>query len=104
VPIRGLVDCGADNTVLPRDYIALLGYDPDSLTPCNVRQVEGSCDGHEAITPCKATVIGVEGIEFDLWPFFMATHDPLWGRTDFLSVFHLIMEQTHERFDLVYEG
>ena len=102
--IRGLVDSGADNSVLPKGYIPLLGYSPATLRPCNIRQVEGSCDGHEAVVPCRAQIVAVEGIEFELRPLFMATDDPLWGRQDFLAVFHLIVEQRYERFDLVHEA
>ena len=97
------MDTGADNSVLPSGFIPLLGYDTGTLRPCNIRQVEGSCDGHEALVACRASIVGVESVRFDLRPLFMATDEALWGRRDFLSVFQLIVEHRHQRFDLVHE-
>jgi hypothetical protein len=101
--IRGIVDSGADNSVLPDEYIRVFGYTPETLSPCNIQQVEGSCEGHRALVPCTATIVKAEAVEFELQPLFMSTDIPLWGRHDFLAVFHLVVEQRHERFDLVHD-
>ena len=42
VEILGLVDTGADRTVLPIDFAEELGYTVDDLEPRDVLQVEGS--------------------------------------------------------------
>lgn len=80
-----------------------MGYEPRNLRPCSIRQLEGSCDGYEALTPCAASVVAVEGIEFELRPFFMATEEALWGRRDFLAVFGFLLDHRAETFDLFYD-
>jgi hypothetical protein len=43
--ITGLVDTGADRSVLPIDYAQTLGYKIDDLAPAEIGQVEGSASG-----------------------------------------------------------
>ena len=59
VPIVGLVDTGADKSVLPVDYAQLLGYQAEDLAPVEVGQVEGSASAWDAQKPCEAFVNGV---------------------------------------------
>jgi len=56
IEILGLVDTGADRSVLPIDYAAELGYTVDELAAVEVGQVEGSASAWLAQRPCKASV------------------------------------------------
>jgi len=100
IPIIGLADSGADKTVLPRDYINLLGYQPDDLEPTQVGQVEGSAAAWDAKAPCEATVVGVEEVSFQIYPLFVDTLDPLWGRADFMAAFRVSVSERRQELGL----
>jgi hypothetical protein len=67
--ILGLVDTGADRSVLPIDYAAELGYTVDELAAVEVGQVDGSASAWLAQRPCKASVDGIPEVEFEIAPF-----------------------------------
>lgn len=87
VPIVGLVDTGADKSVLPIDYAQLLGYKEEDLAPVEVGQVEGSASAWDAQKPCEAFVNGVPTIKFEIRPLFVATLDALWSRADLMMTY-----------------
>jgi hypothetical protein len=87
VPVSGLVDSGADKTVLPIDYAELLGYSDDELERVEVGQVEGSVSAWDSKRPCRASVAGLSSVEFEMQPIFVATLDALWGRADLMGTF-----------------
>jgi hypothetical protein len=87
IPIIGLVDTGADKSVLPLDYAGLLGYSQDELEQKDVNQVEGSAEAWEAQAPVVAFVNGLEEVQFEIAPLFVATLDALWGRADLMQTF-----------------
>jgi Aspartyl protease len=66
--ISGLVDTGADRSVLPIDYAEELGYTVDDLAPVEVGQVEGSASAWLAQKPCKAFVNGIPRLSSRLRP------------------------------------
>lgn len=84
IMISGLVDTGADRSVLPVDYAEELGYTVDDLTPVEVGQVEGSASAWLAQKPCGAIVDGIPEIEFEIAPLFVASLNVLWGRADLM--------------------
>lgn len=87
VPIQGLVDSGADKSVLPREYAPLLGYSQPSLQPEEIDQVEGLARGENAQVACSAHVRGEPAVTFPIQPLFVNTLDALWGRGDLMRAY-----------------
>jgi hypothetical protein len=85
--ISGLVDTGANRSVLPIDYAQTLGYKVDDLTPVEIGQVEGSASAWVAQKPCQAFVDGIPSVEFKTEPLFVAGLNALWGRADLMMNF-----------------
>lgn len=80
VPIVGLVDTGADKSVLPIDYGQLLGYQAGDLAPVEVGQVEGSASAQDAQKPCEAFVNGVPSVKSSRFNRCSSPHSTLsWG-------------------------
>ena len=95
--ISGLVDTGADRSVLPIDYAQTLGYKIDDLAPAEIGQVEGSASAWTAQKPCQAFVDGIPAITFEIEPLFVAGLNALWGRADLMMNFRLgISEKDRE--------
>jgi hypothetical protein len=89
VEISGLVDTGADRSVLPIDYAEELGYAIDDLAPVDVSQVEGTASAWIAKKPCQAFVDGLPDIKFEIEPLFVASLNVLWGRADLMMNFKI---------------
>lgn len=103
--IAGVVDSGADRTLLPKSLAAELGISGEDLEPTP----EGSGGAGGAWFPTwvipysiKAQVIvpfpeprGLEpwGPEMDLTPEFAADTIPLFGREDFFEAFTVTLDQ-----------
>jgi len=87
VLVSGLVDTGADRSVLPIDYAQKLGYEVDDLAPVEIGQVEGSASAWVAQKPCHAFVDGIPDIRFEIEPLFVAGLNALWGRADLMMNF-----------------
>ena len=97
VEISGLVDTGADRSVLPIDYAEELGYTVDDLAPADVSQVEGTASAWVAKKPCEAFVDGLPDIKFTIEPLFVASLNALWGRADLMMAFTIgISEKDRE--------
>jgi hypothetical protein len=82
--ISGLVDTGADRSVLPIDYAQTLGYKVDDLVPAEIGQVEGSASAWTAQKSCQAFVDGIPDVKFEIEPLFVAGLNALWGRADLM--------------------
>jgi len=100
VPIVGLVDSGADKSVLPLDYAELLGYETEDLSPVEVGQVDGSADAWDTQEPCEAFVRGIPSVKFEIRPLFVATLDALWGRADLMSTYVVSIDEKEEELTL----
>lgn len=100
VVISGLVDTGADRSVLPVDYAAELGYTVEDLAPVEVGQVEGSASAWLAQKPCKAFVDGIPEIEFEIAPLFIAGLNVLWGRADLMMSFTVSVSEKRQELTL----
>jgi hypothetical protein len=104
IVISGLVDTGADRSVLPIDYAEELGYTVDDLAPVEVGQVEGSASAWLAKKPCKAFVDGIPEIEFEIAPLFVASLNVLWGRADLMMNFTISVSEKHQELTLQPNG
>lgn len=100
IPVIGLVDSGADKSVLPIDYAQLLGYEAEDLTSVEVGQVEGSASAWDAQTPCEAFVNGIPDVRFEIKPLFVATLDALWGRADLMATYRISISERDQELML----
>lgn len=100
VEIVGLVDTGADRSVLPIDYAEELGYTVDDLAPVDVSQVEGTASAWVAKKPCEAFVDGLPEIKFKIEPLFVASLNALWGRTDLMMAFTIAVSEKSRELTL----
>jgi hypothetical protein len=100
IMISGLVDTGADRSVLPIDYAEELGYTVDDLAPVEVGQVEGSASAWLAQKPCGAIVDGIPEHEFEIAPLFVASLNALWGRADLMMAFTVSVSEKDRELTL----
>ncbi len=71
--IVGLLDTGADTTLLPLGYASLMGYGPQTLTAATVGTAGAPADAHRADVPCAAQVVGIGDVALELHPVFVAS-------------------------------
>lgn len=100
VMISGLVDTGADRSVLPVDYAEELGYTVADLAAVEVGQVDGSASAWLAQKPCKASVDGIPDLEFEIAPLFVAGLNVLWGRADLMMNFTVSVSEKRKELTL----
>ncbi|MGH3429264.1 MAG: hypothetical protein ACRDQZ_17140 [Mycobacteriales bacterium] len=100
IMISGLVDTGADRSVLPIDYAEELGYTVDDLDPVEVGQVEGSASAWMAKKPCWALVDGIPEIKFEITPLFVASLNALWGRADLMMAYTVSVSEKDQELTL----
>jgi Retroviral aspartyl protease len=100
IEIQGLIDSGADKSVLPSEYAPLLGYSKDDLEPEEIDQVEGLAHGQDAQIPCSAYVRGDPKTTFPLQPLFVNTLDALWGRGDVMRAYVVTISERDREFRL----
>lgn len=103
--IAGVVDSGADRTLLPKSLVANLGVPDEDLEP--TPEGSGGAGGAWFPTwvipyPIKARIVvpfpeprGLEswGPEMELTPEFATDTIPLFGREDFFEVFTVTLDQ-----------
>jgi hypothetical protein len=94
-PIAGLIDTGADGTVLPAGYAPLMGYSPADIATRQGAGVGGSVTMHQATKPSKAVIPEIPDFEFEINPCFVeGCQIALWGRKDLMQHFDVhIMER-----------
>jgi len=100
-PVLGLVDTGADVSVLPLGYAALMGMTPKDLEPFEIHGIGGQVDTYRPKIPFPAWVVGLESIVIPMEPAFVDSSDALWGRRDFMSVFGVIVEESKSELSLI---
>lgn len=99
--IPGLLDCGADNTVLPAGYAPLMGYTAADLDTSQGTQVGGSVTLRTATKASKAYVPEIPDLVFDMKPcFIQGCQNALWGRADLMQHFDVTIMERTQRFSL----
>lgn len=100
-PIAGLIDSGADGTVLPAGYASLMGYSAADLVAEQGTQVGGSVTMWQATKPSRALVPEMADIVFDLHPCFVhGCQTALWGRKDLMNHFDVAIMERRKQFSL----
>lgn len=86
MPIQGLIDTGADISVLPLDYVVVLGFDhADIESGEDSLQVQGLVQTWHFTSPLSVVIGGLEKMPFELNPILVdGAISALWGRRDFL--------------------
>lgn len=103
--IPGLIDTGADTSILPFGYASLLGYTTDSLRPSEAQQVQGIAEVYEATEPSTAWIPGARGITFATLPIFIpGALNALWGRRDFMEAFPVAFFESRKEFVVTLDG
>lgn len=101
-PIVGLIDSGADGTVLPLGYASLLGYGRSDLVAEPGAQVGGSVTMLRAQKPCDAVVPEMPDLGFEINPSFVnGCQIALWGREDLMQRFDVRIMERKKQFALI---
>jgi hypothetical protein len=99
VTILGLIDTGADTSILPFDYASLLGYTISSLESSQAQQVLGLAEVHLETESSLAWISGAPQITFTTLPIFIpGALNALWGRRDFLQAFPVAFFEARKEF------
>lgn len=102
--ILGLIDTGADTSILPFGYASLLGYTVGSLKASQAQQVQGVADVHQATESSMAWIAGAPQITFTTLPIFIpGALNALWGRRDFLQTFPVAFFEARKEFVITFE-
>jgi hypothetical protein len=102
-PIAGLIDSGADGTVLPAGYASLMGYMAADLIAGQGTQVGGSVTMWQATKPSQAFIPEIPGHVFDINPCFVhGCQTALWGRKDLLHHFDVHIKERRKEFLLTW--
>jgi hypothetical protein len=100
-PIAGLIDSGADGTVLPAGYASLMGYRAPDLIAEQGAQVGGSVTMLRATRPSRAFVPEIPDLAFEINPSFVhGCQTALWGRKDLLYSFDVHIMERKKQFTL----
>lgn len=99
--IPGLIDSGADRSVLPAGYAPIMGYSGADLAFVQGSQVSGSVTLRRATTPAAAYVPEFPDLIFDMAPFFVdGCQHALWGRADLMRHFDVTIMERLQQFSL----
>lgn len=103
--IYGVVDSRADQTCLPLRFTALMGYTVEDMRRDHGMSASGPMEMWVAEKPSSAHVVGLDDVEFELWPTFLPEgHVALWGRADLFRQFGILFEEGDQRLTLHLDG
>ncbi|MHB1860334.1 MAG: hypothetical protein ACYCUM_09530 [Solirubrobacteraceae bacterium] len=95
--IPGLIDSGADRSVLPAGFAPLLGYTRTDLVRVEGTQAAGSISMLQALTPSTAHVPELPSLVFEISPFFVnGCQQALWGRADLMRRFDVTISESRQ--------
>jgi hypothetical protein len=99
--IPGLIDSGADGTVLPAGYAPLMGYTAADTVAQQGTQVGGSVTMRRATRPSTAIVPEIPDCVFEIMPSFVqGCQIALWGRADLMHHFDVNIMERRRQFSL----
>lgn len=100
IRVRGLVDSGADLSVMPEDVLPIFGIEPASLRIEEANHNGAPIEVKRLAQPLRAALPGVDALEFELAPLVVdGIEVPLWGR-DLLEHFSLSVSVSGREFSL----
>ena len=100
VLVRGLLDSGADVSVLPSIFIPHLGLGPEELEEVPIATSSGSGTAVHATRPLWAFIPGYDARRVPLRPLFLEeVGEASWGR-DFMSVYSVAFAEQDQQFSL----
>lgn len=106
VTTPGLVDTGADFSVLPVSIAGELGIPFQALRPIPVSHAAGRALFHQATEPLDAVLMG-SSVSFSLEPMYAVIDDvdapAQWGR-DFFRHWDLFLSEREHRFSLTWRS
>jgi hypothetical protein len=95
--IPGLIDSGADRSVLPAGFAPLLGYTLADLVRVQGSHVAGGMAMLEAARPSTACVPELPSHAFEMSPFFVqGCQQALWGRADLMRRFDVTISESRQ--------
>jgi hypothetical protein len=97
--VVGLIDSGADASILPSGYAALLGYSDDQLEEIEALQLQGTLTLLRAAVPLAAYVLGAPDRTFEIRPAFVGGSHVIWGR-DFMHAYAVSLVESDQQFAL----
>lgn len=101
LPTPGLLDTGADWTVLPIELADLLGHPWPALRSGRVEQPSGSLTAWRSRLSTRAVLPDLPDQPFELDPLFVpGVRYLLWGRQDFLRAWDVLVSERRRRFEL----
>lgn len=100
IQVRGLLDTGADVTLLDSAYLSALGLNEADLEPVYVDGPAGKLTGGRSRTVVLASLPGAPGNAAPLRPIFTdAAGEVRWGR-DFMSLYAVAFDEQSRQFSL----
>jgi hypothetical protein len=97
---RGLLDTGADITILDNGYLPALGLAPDALEPVGIDSPAGKLRGQRSRQVIWASLPGAPANQAPLRPIFIdADGEARWGR-DFMQIYAVAFDEETQQFSL----
>lgn len=97
--IRGVLDTGADVSLLPEAYADLLGYRNDDLAEVVATSPGGTLSLRQAVQPVVVRLPGDDERTLSLQPLFAPVPEARWGR-DFMSLYGVSIVERERQFSL----
>ncbi len=98
VPARALLDSGADQTLLPLDFIEDFGISLEDMIPTPGQGASGPAQFQSWDSGARVRLLNID-FDLELSPaLFGAVRIPVLGRDDFFAMFRCGFDQRSQRF------